>query len=64
MTLAADLIREASARKLNQFNDCEMEIYRKRVLTNELKRDITILLETTDNELDKVRLILIVLLYC
>ncbi len=41
-----------------------MEIYRKRVLTNELKRDITILLETTDNEQDKVRLILIVLIYC
>lgn len=64
MTLASDLIQEASARKLNQFNECEMEVYRKRVLTSELKRDINILIDTTDNESDKIRLILIVLLYC
>jgi hypothetical protein len=39
-----DLINQATARKLNRFNDAEMEIYRKRVLNSELKRDIAGLL--------------------
>lgn len=62
--MVLDLIKEASGRKLNQYNECEMEIYRKRVLTNELKKDILVLLETTEKDEDKIRLILIVLLYC
>jgi hypothetical protein len=41
-----------------------MELYRKRVLSSELKRDIAGLLETTENDQDKVQLILIALLYC
>jgi hypothetical protein len=58
------LIKEASARKLNQYNECEMEIYRKRVLSSELKKEIYGLLEATSNEQDKVQLIIIILIYC
>lgn len=47
MGLASELLQQASARKLNQFHECEMEMYRKRVLTGELKKDIMVLLETT-----------------
>lgn len=41
-----------------------MEVYRKRVLGNELKKDIDVLLESTTNEQDKVRLVIIILMYC
>ena len=62
MNLASQLIKDASARKLNQYNECELQIYRKGVLTNELKKDIAVLLETTENTQDKIRLIIIALL--
>lgn len=34
MSIASELIQIASARKLNQYYELEMEIYKKRVLTN------------------------------
>lgn len=44
MNLASELIKDATARKLNQYNECELELYRKGVLTNELKKEIAVLL--------------------
>lgn len=41
-----------------------MEIYRKRVLDGELKKEVMVLLESSPNEEDKVRLVLIILICC
>ncbi len=44
-----ELIKVAFPRKLNQYYECEMEIYRKRVLGSEIRKDIDGLLEGTPN---------------
>jgi hypothetical protein len=61
---AEELIKEASARQLKQYNDLEMEIYRKGVLSSELKKEVLLLLDSSPNQQDKLRLVLIVLLCC